>query len=122
MTWSVFPYFGICALILWGTGSIMAWRGRAMSAFLLSAVGIAVYFSFILGMWFSLERPPMRTMGETRLWYVFFISVAGIIVYSRWKYRWILSFSTVMAIVFTCVNLFKPEIHNSRRGKRYAFL
>lgn len=54
----------------------------------------------------------MRTMGETRLWYVLFISAAGLIVYIRWGYKWILSFSSVMALVFTCINLFRPEIHS----------
>ena len=53
----------------------------------------------------------MRTMGETRLWYSFFMPVAGIIVYSRWRYKWILTFSTIMAAVFILVNLLKPEIH-----------
>jgi ABC-type transport system involved in cytochrome c biogenesis permease subunit len=33
-------------------------------------------------------------------------------VYSRWKYKWILTFSTILATVFICVNLFKPEIHS----------
>ena len=50
--------------------------------------------------------------GETRLWYSFFLPVAGIITYIRWRYKWILSFSTVMSLVFICINLFKPEIHN----------
>ncbi len=63
-------------------------------------------------MWVSLEHPPLRTMGETRLWYSFFLPMTGIIVYSRWKYKWILSFSTVLSLVFICVNLFKPEIHS----------
>lgn len=51
-------------------------------------------------------------MGETRLWYSFFLPLAGIIVYSRWRYKWILSFSTVLSLVFICVNLFKPGIHS----------
>ena len=51
-------------------------------------------------------------MGETRLWYSFFLPLAGIIVYGRWRYKWILSFSTVLALVFICVNLFKPGIHS----------
>jgi ABC-type transport system involved in cytochrome c biogenesis permease subunit len=63
-------------------------------------------------MWISLERPPLRTMGETRLWYSLLLPLSGLIVYSRWKYKWILSFSTVLALVFICVNLFKPEIHD----------
>ena len=63
-------------------------------------------------MWISLERPPMRTMGETRLWYSFFLPLAGIITYARWKYKWILTFSTILSLVFICINIFKPEIHN----------
>ena len=51
-------------------------------------------------------------MGETRLWYSFFLPLVGLVVYARWRYRWILSFSTIMATVFVCVNLFKPEIHD----------
>ena len=39
------------------------------------------------------------------------MAVAGIIVYSRWKYKWILSFSTIMALVYITVNLLKPQIH-----------
>ena len=75
-------------------------------------LGLAVFFCFILGMWVSLERPPMRTMGETRLWYSFFLPLAGLITYIRWKYKWILSFSCVLSLVFICINIFKPEIHN----------
>jgi len=81
-------------------------------AYASTAVGLGVFFSFILTMWITLERPPLRTMGETRLWYSFFLPLAGVVVYSRWRYKWILTFSTVLALVFICVNLFKPEIHS----------
>ena len=40
------------------------------------------------------------------------LPLAGFIVYSRWKYKWILTFSTILALVFISVNLFKPEIHD----------
>ena len=43
---------------------------------------------------------------------MFFLPGAGVITYVRWRYKWILSFSTLLAFVFICVNLFKPEIHN----------
>ena len=101
MGWNSFIWFAIPAFICWCLG-----------VYGFTLLGIAVFFYFILGMWISLERPPLRTMGETRLWYSFFMPVAGIIVYSRWRYKWILSFSTMMALVFICVNLFKPEIHS----------
>lgn len=41
-----------------------------------------------------------------------FLPLAGIITYGRWKYKWILGFSTILSLVFVCINIFKPEIHN----------
>ena len=112
MDWSYFIYFAIAAVLLWAVGAWVAWREKTTLAYTSTIIGLVVFFSFILMMWISLERPPLRTMGETRLWYSFFLPLTGIIVYSRWKYKWILSFSTVLALVFICVNLFKPEIHS----------
>ena len=113
MSWDSFIWFAAVSVILWAVGSILAWTGNKRTAAMsIYGLGIAVFFAFILAMWISLERPPLRTMGETRLWYSFFLAVAGMIVYSRWKYKWILSFSTIMALVFIIVNLMKPEIHS----------
>lgn len=113
MSWDYFVFFAVAALLLWGVGAFAAWRGRRPAmAYTFTLAGLAVFFGFIVAMWISLERPPMRTMGETRLWYSFFLPLAGLITYSRWKYKWILSFSFVLSLVFICINLFKPEIHN----------
>ena len=112
ITWEHFIYFAITAVLLWAVGAWAAWRDKKAVAYTSTIIGLAVFFCYILLMWISLERPPLRTMGETRLWYSFFLPLAGIVVYSRWKYKWILSFSTVLALVFICVNLFKPEIHS----------
>ncbi|MBQ3658601.1 MAG: cytochrome c biogenesis protein CcsA [Bacteroidales bacterium] len=112
MTWNLFIGFAVVAVILWVLGAVFAWKERRGLTLAFTLAGILVFFAFILGMWISLERPPLKTMGETRLWYSFFVPVAGLIVYSRWRYKWILSFSTVLSVVFICVNLFKPEIHS----------
>ena len=112
MTWEHFIYFAIVAVLLWAVGAWAAWKDKTVMAYTTTTLGLLVFFAFILSMWLSLERPPLRTMGETRLWYSFFLPLAGIIVYSRWKYKWILSFTTVLALVFICVNIFKPEIHS----------
>lgn len=112
MTWESFIYFAIPSVILWGAGAYLAFKDRNMPAILLTVAGILIFAAYIAGMWVSLERPPLRTMGETRLWYSFFLPVAGLFTYLRWKYKWILSFSTILAFVFICVNIFKPEIHN----------
>lgn len=113
MSWEYFSLFAIVSLCFWGFGAYAAWREKKPALVHgLTIVGLVVFFIFILGMWISLERPPMRTMGETRLWYSFFLPLVGIITYSRWKYKWILSFSTILSLVFICINILKPEIHN----------
>jgi len=112
MTWDNFLYFAIASVLLWAVGAWASWKDKKTIAFATTIAGLLVFFSFIVAMWISLERPPLRTMGETRLWYSFFLPLAGLIVYSRWHYKWILSFSTLMALVFICINIFKPEIHS----------
>ncbi len=112
MDWTSFIYFAIPAALLWGIGAYLAFVERSKLAYLFTLLGLLVFASYIAGMWVSLERPPLRTMGETRLWYSFFLPLAGLLTYMRWKYRWILSFSTVLSFVFVMINVLKPEIHN----------
>lgn len=112
MGWDFLHIYALVAALLMATGAVAALRGRRAAAIYLSAAGSVVLLAFVVGLWVVLERPPLRTMGETRLWYSFFLSVAGAVVYVLWRYRWILSFTTLLSTVFLCVNLFKPEIHS----------
>ena len=113
MSWAHLIWFAAAAMLCWIVAATVALRGgKVASTSAVSACGSLIFFAYIVGMWIALERPPLRTMGETRLWYSFFLSVAGVVVYARWRYRWILSFSTLMSGVFICINLFKPEIHS----------
>ena len=112
MSWDEFIYFAVAAVACWTAGAWSAWKDKVMTAVAATAAGLLVFFAYIVFMWVSLERPPLRTMGETRLWYSLFLPLAGLLVYARWRYKWILSFSTLMAAVFICINLFKPEIHS----------
>lgn len=113
MIWDNLIYFGTAAVACWLAGAFSALCGRkGRIAVALSLCGSAVYLSFIVWMWLSLERPPLRTVGETRLWYSFFVSLVGLLVYVRCRYGWILLFSALMSAVFVCVNIFSPEIHD----------
>lgn len=112
MIWNYFIYFALAAILCWTGGAWGAWRRRPAQAYAATGLGLAVFLAYILMMWVGLERPPLRTMGETRLWYSFFLPLAGVIIYGRWRYRWILAFSALMATVFICINLFRPEIHS----------
>ena len=113
MSWDQFIYFAMGALLLWGTGAALAYGPkRKIISTLFTLGGLMLFFAFIAGLWVSLERPPLRTMGETRLWYSFFLPVAGLLTYLRWNYRWILSFTTILSAVFIMVNLLNPDINN----------
>lgn len=125
ITWNSFIWFAVPAVVLaagsagvslcandhWSASSLKYRRRRSLA--LVMAIGaLAVMAAFIVGLWISLERPPMRTMGETRLWYSFFALMAGMLTYLKWRYRWIMSFSTMLATVFIVLNLTRPEIHD----------
>ncbi len=113
MIWNDFIYFAMPAIVLWvSAGTLVYIRLHRRYIDLLMLTGIAVFATFIIGLWVGQERPPMRTMGETRLWYSFFLALVGFITYKHWKYKWLLSFSCLVACVFVCINLFKPEIHS----------
>ena len=125
MTWELFIWFGICSAFMSAVGAVSAlcandhwsasslkYRKRRAFAIGSSVVSILVLAAFIVLMWISLGRPPMKTMGETRLWYSFFALLSGLFTYLRWRYRWILSFSAVLATVFIVLNILKPEIHD----------
>lgn len=74
--------------------------------------GTLVFALFIVLFWHTLDRVPMRTMGETRLWYALFLALTGWVLHLRWRYRFLLPFAAVIASVFTLIDIFKPEIHS----------
>lgn len=75
-------------------------------------LGVAILLFFIVIYWRLIERPPLRTLAETRMWYAFFLSTIGGIIYLRWKQSWIPVFTQALAVVFILVNIFNPETYN----------
>lgn len=113
LTWDDFILFAAGAVLCWSVAALLAYRkGSGKAVIALSLLGILIFGGFIGGLWLFLERPPLRTMGETRLFYSWFVAVVGLMVYLRWRYPWILSVSTVLSVVFIVVNVLKPEIHD----------
>ena len=113
MTWNEYLFFSMPVIVLWISAAILVYSNisrKFIDVLMLS--GISVFAIFIIGLWIGQERPPMRTMGETRLWYSFFLSSVGFITYKHWKYKWLLSFSALVSCVFVCINILKPEIHS----------
>lgn len=112
MSWDSFVWFALAASLFWISGAIASVISkRRLPAAVLTGCGSAIFMTFIVGVWISLGRPPLRTMGETRLWFSLFLSLIGLVVYLRWRYRWVLPFGCLMAVMFAGINIFKPEIH-----------
>ena len=110
-TWDFFIYFASVAVIAMVAASVLAYYNKKKGAVQASVMSLVSMISFIVLLWISLGRPPMRTMGETRVWYSLFAVVSGLITYLRWGYKWILSYSTLLATVFIVINILKPQIH-----------
>ena len=113
MNWDTFYIYAGTAAACWAGGAFFAFRNKRNRAIIATTLGSLIFFIFIVGMWVSLQRPPLRTMGETRLWYSFFLSLIGLSLYLKYRYSWMMAFGTLMSVVFTCINLLKPEIHST---------
>ena len=114
MTWNEFLWLAIPAMVCWITAGIIVYKSPKQAVVdVLMVSGILLFAVFIVGLWIGQQRPPLRTIGETRLWYSFFLASIGFFTYRHWKYKWLLSFSGLMACVFVCINIFKPEIHST---------
>ena len=115
MSWDSFVWFALAASLFWICGAVVSvWFDRSkrgLPAAVLTGCGSVIFMTFIAGVWITLGRPPLRTMGETRLWFSLFLSLIGLGIYLRWRYRWVLPFASLMSVVFVCINIFKPEIH-----------
>ncbi len=117
MTWTNFPLYSIATLICWIIGLIfllISYRKRVFFNFanIFFVFGWLILILFMIILWIELDRPPMRTLGETRLWYSTFLPLVGFLTYIRWKYKWFLAYSFVMAGLFLLINYFNPEAYS----------
>ncbi|MGK7395908.1 MAG: cytochrome c biogenesis protein [Candidatus Cyclobacteriaceae bacterium M3_2C_046] len=117
MGWSNFIVFISGSLLFWLGGMATplispGWNKKRTLTILLTGIGIFIMLLFIIQLWTSLGRPPLRTLGETRLWYAFFLPVIGLLLYIRWNLHWALTYSLLMSLLFLVINLLKPETHD----------
>jgi len=116
MNWTNFPFFAATASILWIAGIILInvsgkRSGYMAAANILIAAGLGVLVCFLTLLWINLDRPPLRTLGETRLWYSVFLPFVGIITFLRWGYKWFISYALLLAMLFLVINFLHPETY-----------
>lgn len=112
-----FPFYGAVIIILWIMGLLLLGISYKQKSFfkvsmLLFFIGWIVIIGFVIQLWSFLDRPPMKTLGETRLWYAAFLPLIGFLSYERWKYKWLLAYTITMATLFLVINLLNPEAYS----------
>ncbi|MEI7595414.1 MAG: cytochrome c biogenesis protein CcsA [Bacteroidota bacterium] len=118
MSGANFHTFYFIIISLWICGLVLFFlenkEKRKISNFGLAtiALGVAVVGFYIGYLWILLERPPMRTLGETRLLYALFVPIIGFIIFYRWKIKWMIVYSIVLAAVFLTIDFVMPEVFN----------
>jgi len=116
----MFAIFGGLSVLCWMIASFFAIKHSRDVACHVSTnwatffqiLGILIFAVFITVLWITLQRPPFKTMGETRIWYSFFLSVMSGVTYWRWKIGYLLTFTNLLAVVFVMLNIFKPELQS----------
>jgi ABC-type transport system involved in cytochrome c biogenesis permease subunit len=109
-----FEKIAVITLVLWALGLVLYYlpsklkiQKRLGEIFMIS--GITVSLFYIIRLWIHLERAPLRTLGETRLWYSFFVPSVGMIIFYKWKLRWMPVFALFLSSVFVIINLLHPQ-------------
>lgn len=112
INYEIYAYLSIFGLL---AGSILIYvPGNLWKIVAQTLVVCALTFIvlFIIQLWIGLDRPPLRTLGETRLWYSLFLSVIGFVMYRRWGYRLLFVYALLMSILFLAINIAKPEVQS----------
>lgn len=106
-----FQIIALATYIFWISGVLLFFLKKENSKLGLTLIGLGslVLIGYIAYLWSYLGRPPIKTLGETRLWYSLFVSIIGILMQIRWKMKLMLAYSVVMSIVFITIDLLKPS-------------
>ena len=113
MDWNDFQYIFMITSFCWIMSLFLVYKKKNVLirlgeiSFLL---GIVTLIVFVTSLWENLGRPPLRTLGETRIWYSTFLPIIAYIIFKRWNYKWILAYSSVVSLLFQYINLSNPDI------------
>ncbi len=114
--WEYFPAYALIATVFWMICLLLQLSKNSKinnaGVIIAASIGTLCIFAFVIQLWLHLERPPMRTLGETRLWYSAFLPVVGIASFVRWRYKWLLDYSLLMAILFLFINWLNPDTYS----------
>lgn len=102
----IFPSIVVLTLGLSIIGFLLKFEKTAL---FLNVTGIGLLSVLLYYLWQWLDRPPMKTLGETRLWYALFLPILGLLVYRQIKEKWIVIYASGMGGGFLLLNIFSPD-------------
>ncbi|MBF0366400.1 MAG: cytochrome c biogenesis protein CcsA [Oligoflexia bacterium] len=124
--WLPFVYLGFIIILL--SSCLLLWKGDRLAVInkntitarttttlasrLLLALKIVFTVAagiYLASLWIKLARPPMKTLGETRLWYIFLLPAIGLLVDYRLKSSWVSSYSLFLSLLFLGICYLHPE-------------
>ncbi|MBN8524429.1 MAG: cytochrome c biogenesis protein CcsA [Planctomycetes bacterium] len=100
----------LCWLLAAGA-AVQAWRrpGWDPVVRVLGAAGLAIAGSLLAWLWIHLDRPPLRTLGETRLWYAILSVAAGGLLAWRLRTTALRVPMLLLGVLFLALNLALPQ-------------
>jgi ABC-type transport system involved in cytochrome c biogenesis permease subunit len=75
----------------------------------LCGAGWLVLMGMVAWLWITLGRPPIRTLGETRLLYAAWLPAIAFFARWRWKTNLLVAPMGAMGVLFILLNLLLPE-------------
>lgn len=100
--------FGIGSWLL-ASGAYIAWRKKPWVGDLLAMAGVLCGALVLTTLWITLDRPPMRTLGETRWWYAVLVPALGLLIGWRFNTRVMAVPACLMGVLFAAINLSNPD-------------
>lgn len=94
-------------------GSLPPSRYRRLldkTGFWLLAAGSAALVVLVTWMWIELDRPPLRTLGETRLWYATLLPAIAVAMELRLRTSSLRLPMLFFGVLFLMINIMKPEV------------
>lgn len=114
MIWSSLIWFFISFACCAAAGAFFAFSRKqnqlkSALAWIFPLLGNVLLLTFTVILWWQLERPPMKTMAETRLLYAVFVGFITWGVYLKTRSQWMYLLGNIMSLVFLMVDLIHPE-------------
>lgn len=95
---------------LLASGAYVAQRRRPWIGDLLTLIGVLSGVIFLTTLWITMDRPPLRTLGETRWWYAVLVPLIGLLIGWRFETKVLALPSCLMGLMFASINLAHPEL------------